>query len=1191
MSHEAYYRFLPWARRGLQPAYPDTLTGRIDVEGSLPVTVNVGASDVAGSDLETRDATVDLRLYGPGDVLGIDRRQVIRTVPTDGTRDFEPNYFPSVEFARPDLAWLFSPARAVSTVDSVAVNRPWRMGQNLRPWLSLVVVPESAATLKEGGTDTEAVAQLTVDSRELPSPAETWAWAHVQVVGGQAESDVFDPEWITSQLTQRSSLATCRLVCPRELEADGTYVACVVPTFDAGREAGLGREPLTGEVGPAWGDADGPVTLPVYYLWRFGTGPAGDFESLVDRLHPTFARPGVGYGNIDIQEPLKGRETLKAIGDDPTTISLGGALKSTEKPATTRSYPADKRVELQELLDKGIDDDGIPIVGPPVYGQWQAGASLPDSDEDAPPWLHQLNVDPENRAVAGLGAKVVRDNQEQLMDQAWDQVGQLREANQTVNQGVLGTLASDRLHEDLTEISTFDLKRLARPFHDRITVSPDAIRSLPGEHTPNQTVGEFLDRGPAPTSVLSPRFAGMTRRGSGPGHLVGEPGTTTPGSFAEAIDAGELSVSGLSAVGGGRPLPNDVADAIEVVIEERGKLAEERAARHDERIKEIDTLWEDLTEVHLELEELSRSLEAAVVLEPTPGRTVGSGRSSAGERLRTHGRISVLRERGLTTPAAVEVETDDDVAVISSVLTDLTVSDLETSFSPRTDRVLLDVDRLGGDLERYRDTLETSVENVARSMALREYADTMDEVDTVVDVGLGAVVTAVRTRPESFDDPDEVRAHVARLDETLPLLESLRDELEASSPPTDRVAEYYQRVWNRHFEASEPPQVVSVSPTTATAADRTVQSDILTALDPATTVRDRIQSRLAGIDLPPTLPDTITLHPTFDQPMYEPLVETALRYFLPGVGDIPNNSLTLLETNSQFIESYLVGLNHEFARELRWREFPTDMRGTYFDQFWDTTVQTATSGEPPADIDSIHTWQGVGKNELGDHLQTHLAGAGGEEGEMLVLIVRGDLLKRYPNTHIYVERGEWIAQSDDVRPFTESTVDEHGDPVVRTPITRMTRGEDGTHSLNSAYEARYPVFSGTIAPDITFLGLPLTAEEARGSHDYADGDAGWFVVLEEPIGESRFGLDAAREGDGEAAEPAVQTWDELAWHHVTTENGHLSLAATLDSGVPFFESAQAHFGRNSAHLAHITWQRPVRVAVHADDMLPTEDLQ
>ena len=34
----------------------------------------------------------------------------------------------------------------------------------------------------------------------------------------------------------------------------------------------------------------------------------------------------------------------------------------------------------------------------------------------------------------------------------------------------------------------------------------------------------------------------------------------------------------------------------------------------------------------------------------------------------------------------------------------------------------------------------------------------------------------------------------------------------------------------------------------------------------------------------------------------------------------------------------MVGLNHEMARELLWREYPTDQRGSYFRQFWDTAI-------------------------------------------------------------------------------------------------------------------------------------------------------------------------------------------------------------------------------------------------------------
>ena len=50
--------------------------------------------------------------------------------------------------------------------------------------------------------------------------------------------------------------------------------------------------------------------------------------------------------------------------------------------------------------------------------------------------------------------------------------------------------------------------------------------------------------------------------------------------------------------------------------------------------------------------------------------------------------------------------------------------------------------------------------------------------------------------------------------------------------------------------------------------------------------------------------------------MYEDLKRISDELFLPNVQLIEQNSMTLLETNQPFIESYMVGLNHEFAREL-----------------------------------------------------------------------------------------------------------------------------------------------------------------------------------------------------------------------------------------------------------------------------------
>ena len=68
----------------------------------------------------------------------------------------------------------------------------------------------------------------------------------------------------------------------------------------------------------------------------------------------------------------------------------------------------------------------------------------------------------------------------------------------------------------------------------------------------------------------------------------------------------------------------------------------------------------------------------------------------------------------------------------------------------------------------------------------------------------------------------------------------------------------------------------------------------------------------------------------------------------------------------------MVGLNHEFARELLWREYPTDQRGSYFRQFWDVRSFLAGPRRSPEalrerlrDIPELHTWSKA--SELGDH--------------------------------------------------------------------------------------------------------------------------------------------------------------------------------------------------------------------------------
>jgi hypothetical protein len=321
-------------------------------------------------------------------------------------------------------------------------------------------------------------------------------------------------------------------------------------------------------------------------------------------------------------------------------------------------------------------------------------------------------------------------------------------------------------------------------------------------------------------------------------------------------------------------------------------------------------------------------------------------------------------------------------------------------------------------------------------------------------------------------------------------------------------------------------------------------------------------------------------YPVIDLPMYQALLNLSVDVFVPNLTRLPPNSITLLETNQQFIEAFLVGLNHELARELLWREYPTDQRGTPFRQFWDPRTVLPLPGETTQqrrerlyDIRPIHTWPpsaALGENDNRE--------AGGPQQDDLVLVIRGELLKKYPTAAIYAQRARW--EPDNAHPDPD---------LERVPVELL----DENHP--SAQEIRLPLYEAKVEPDIYLLGFDLTADEAKGGGP--GGDPGWFFVIKERPGDPRFGLDSG---------PAVrvETWNDLSWPDVDPGGqGFVQLGAgaatvplkSLDDPVADEEKDQQHEedlalplwhgGLSSADLAYMLFQAPVLMAVHAQEML------
>src|SRR5262249_50623779 len=134
-----------------------------------------------------------------------------------------------------------------------------------------------------------------------------------------------------------------RLLCPRHLAANEDYIACVVPTYDAGVQAGLGAA-HDGTLQPAWtrapngSDSDQQITLPVYDSWSFGTGPAGDFKSLAERLEGLPAPWQVGRRVVNVATP-GGQLPPLGPADDGRLQTTTGPIVSPQVPSPTSPDP------------------------------------------------------------------------------------------------------------------------------------------------------------------------------------------------------------------------------------------------------------------------------------------------------------------------------------------------------------------------------------------------------------------------------------------------------------------------------------------------------------------------------------------------------------------------------------------------------------------------------------------------------------------------------------------------------------------------------------------------------------------------------------------------------------------------------------------------------------------------------------
>jgi hypothetical protein len=1034
---ELNLRFLPWLRRGLARLVQANTT---DASATVNFSLKVGGEPV----------TQSLRMRGPADVIGVDTAQIIRLEPQPGTTDFEPNYFPCIEFATPDLPWMFTPTAPDED-------------DHLLPWLTLITVSDQLAIIETRANAPLPV--LTVPMSELPPKlSEMWAWAHVQT------TSLYTGGALTQALEDEPGAFISRILSPRNLKPNSGYIACLVPTFKAGALAGLGY-PIAEDTGQslAWDEAEtaGEIELPVYYSWSFHTGQSGDFQTLVMRLQPQELDETVGRRDMDITDigiPMKGTPgTTYFFGalvspdaippesfHQPPPPPVGGPVfdlpgnlpqPDTVDPIRETIYEF-LRAETGDLdtdpYDYRTDD---PVVTPPIYAHEQLkGAALPPPapykpilpEPYKPFWYGSVNNHPRTRGAAGLGVRIVRKHQEDFMARAWEGVTALRSINQTLQQATLASLTAGRWQSRLQKLEPGEILNLTRSAHARI---------LPAAS--GQTIWGQLRFAAVPDGSVSADFQRLIRTGGVVHHAL-------------SLATGSTQV---------------IQHSIRQLIIENGP---------------------HLTSLSMHKLPAGAQLSGIEQAEIDDDSTFDW---YAGPIENELGQVAISLDRVL----ADGIQTTERASVTSAVLTIARLADGHIAY----------LDSLAQKGYRLSSQTQAAQSAASRLASLsNQYIHNVAAGRTPTVAQIKAIRVQVDTLKSAFGQWSGVPGIVIK--PTAPV----------TSPGLESIA-----------------------------------ASVGGALSASETISAHLQTRISldGADWGSRLiPSRMTAAPLFGEAVYPYVCELSPEYMLPGVGDIPQNTVGIVEVNGEFLESVLIGMNHEMSREMRWREYPANLSGTWFKRFW--------SGSQD-DILSINTWPE--ENGLGENL------IGVLKDNSLVLLVKGEVLRRYPNLAVYAVKA-----------------------IVTGKAPKRVR------DVKEPEEQHYPVFSGELANGVKFFGFDqLSYDDVLGTATpkNVSTDGGYFFALQEQPTEPRFGLNEYEPGQDYRIKN-LNNWSELSWGHFMPGSNpdrpaYVPVTGKIAVGKLLPDTAEATrpksaWGSHAAAMARITLQRPIRMLVHASAMLP-----
>ncbi len=840
-------------------------------------------------------------LTGPYEVKGVNIKAIVKVFPPDKDMNFECNHLPYIEFAEPDLPWRYTPATHNE-------NR-------LTPWISLIACKSNEFTLarnKEGmliATIKKSAWEAIFGDAYQKAPH---LWAHVEKTTGKPFS---------------------RLLCPRKLEGNTAYTVFLIPTYELSRLSGLGfrlPETPTNANQPIEKDTpfDIPVqtrswatdatkqearehgfAFPVYYSWHFQTS-TGDFYTLAKRLKAISTNSLPKDVEVDVSKMGVGLD-YDVLQNPPKDKSVGVAMAATPIDYKQTVFPKDNSElasKMQNVLGKShiftenknllshihgeapnsANED--PWVVPPIYGaQHTLATSLNPQANHSHPWLYQLNTQVPNRIAAGLGAEVIKQNQEQLVQRAWEQVEEVIELNQKIRKKFFGiSTAKDLYYNKVTQLRKEELKdKLTGEAKDEtinlliqlllnLSVSLDTPLDTMGEEDQKTLAKLLKDRG-FPPELINPSIQKLLRSFNRTGNSTAN---ATEVSLIRTMlenQSGIFNLDKLQII-----LNYKVKDLLQKILE---NLDYYRRAAIRESLEMLHFMC------HYWIEAL------------------GQDDSKLND---------ILPEKGWINFQKSQIE----------------------NFVPS-----LDKDK-NKDFTDFFFKMPHEGENTFKQFYNRYFQKYIDSNNKLI------------TLYEQYKDllKEKIAPHIGE----------------------PQIQEHKPVDWEKLA-----PKILGIVQETMTDKNTQLTKAIRDYLSASGVANPVVYNNRASCQNP------ILAYPYFAEPTYYYLNKLSSKYILPAIDALPNNTISLFRDNTKFIESYICGLNTEMGKELFWREYPTDRRGSYFEKFWDSEDFYLNNSYTP-DVQHQYEWEAtLGKNHL-------------KAKPLLIFVVKGELMKKYPDALVYL---------------------------------------------------------------------------------------------------------------------------------------------------------------------------------------------